>query len=234
MREALAGCLVELHLLLEAEIGFRPVGWEQSWAKVRDQLGTYMIGGMAAVVRRLATVGFSNIVISADHGHVMVHEIALGDVLGKPPGEWMMAKVRSLLGRALAPGPGVVIFKAGHVGIQGDPDEICVPVGFKGFSAGASYFHEGIRLQEALVPVIVVRVRGGFAGQGRREISIRYRSDRFTSRVIGLRVECSGPDFGEPIRVRVEAYEGTSAKASIVDEAADCEARDERTHEVPL
>jgi len=195
---------------------------------------TDVIGEMAAVVRRLATVGFSNIVISADHGHVMVHEIAPGDVVGKPPGEWMMAKRRSLLGRALAAGPGVVILKAGHVGIQGDPDEICVPVGFKVFSAGASYFHEGISLQEALVPVIVVRVRGSLAGQGRREISVRYRSDRFTSRVIGLRVECSGLDFGEPIRVRVEAYEGTSAKASIVGEAADCEARDERTHEVTL
>jgi hypothetical protein len=115
--EELAGCLAERHLFLEAEIGFRPVGGERSWAKVRDQLGTYMIGEMAAVVRRLATIGFSNIVISADHGHVMVHEIAPGDVVGKPPGEWMMAKVRSLLGRALAPGPGVVILKAGHVGI---------------------------------------------------------------------------------------------------------------------
>jgi hypothetical protein len=125
-------------------------------------------------------------------------------------------------------------WRAGHVGIQGDPDEICVPVGFKVFSAGASYFHEGISLQEALVPVIVVRVRGSLVGQGRREIAVRYRSDRFTSRVIGLRVECSGLDFGEPIRVRVEAYEGTSAKASIVGEAADCEARDERTHEVTL
>jgi len=84
------------------------------------------------------------------------------------------------------------------------------------------------------VPVIVVRVRGSLAGQGRREISVRYRSDRFTSRVIGLRVECSRLDFGEPIRVRVEAYEGTSAKARLVGEAADCEARDERTHEVTL
>lgn len=195
---------------------------------------TDVSGEMAAVVRRLATVGFSNIVISADHGHVMVHEIAPGDVVGKPPGEWVVAMRRSLLGRALAAGPGVVILKAGHVGIQGDPDEICVPVGFKVFSAGASYFHEGISLQEALVPVIVVRVRDNLAGQGRREISVRYRSDWFTSRVIGLRVECSGLDFGEPIRVRVEAYEGTSAKASIVGEAADCEARDERTHELTL
>jgi hypothetical protein len=189
---------------------------------------------MAAVARRLATVGFSNIVISADHGHVMVHEIAPGDVVGKPPGEWMMMKRRSLLGRALAAGPGVLIFKGEHVGIQGDPEEICVPVGFKVFSAGASYFHEGISLQEALVPVIVVNVRAGLAGQGRRQITIRYRSDRFTSRVIGLRVECSGLDFGEAVRVRIEAYDGTSAKASMVGEAADCEARDERTHEVTL
>lgn len=102
----------------------------------------------------------------------------------------------------------MVILKAGHVGIQGDPDEICVPVGFKVFSAGASYFHEGISLQEALVPVIVVRIRTSLAGQGRRQIAVQYRSDRFTSRVIGLRVECSGLDFGEAVRVREEAKVG--------------------------
>jgi hypothetical protein len=195
---------------------------------------TDVVGEMAAVARRLATSGFSNIVISADHGHVMLPEIAPGDVVGKPPGEWTMVKRRSLLGRALAAGPGAMIFKAEHVGIQGDPEEICVPVGFKVFSAGASYFHEGISLQEALVPVIVVRVRASLAGQGRRQIAVRYRSDRFTSRVIGLRVECSGLDFGEAVRVRIEAYDGTSAKANMVGEAADCEARDERTHEVTL
>ena len=34
--------------------------------------------------------------------------------------------------------------------------------------------------------------------------------------------------------MRIEAYDGSSAKAKVVGEAADCEARDESTHEVIL
>lgn len=44
----------------------------------------HVVGEMTAVARRLATIGFSNIVISADHGHVMFPEMAPGDVVGKP------------------------------------------------------------------------------------------------------------------------------------------------------
>ena len=34
--------------------------------------------------------------------------------------------------------------------------------------------------------------------------------------------------------MRIEAYSGAGAKAKVVGEAADCEARDENTHEVTL
>ena len=34
--------------------------------------------------------------------------------------------------------------------------------------------------------------------------------------------------------MRIEAYHGSGAKAKVVGEAADCEARDEKTHEVTL
>ena len=39
---------------------------------------------------------------------------------------------------------------------------------------------------------------------------------------------------GTAARVRVEAYGGTGTKAKVVGEAADCEARDEKTREVTL
>jgi hypothetical protein len=41
--EELAGCLAELRRFLETEIGFRPTGRARSWAKVREQLGTYVL-----------------------------------------------------------------------------------------------------------------------------------------------------------------------------------------------
>lgn len=193
-----------------------------------------VVGEIADVIKRLSTVGFTEFVISADHGHILLPEILPGDVVPKPQGEWLKEKRRSLLGKSFSTGQGVLILRAKDVGITGDSEEICVPKGFKVFSKGEAYFHEGLSLQEAVVPVVVARFKSVGAGQGRQSVTLHYRSDKFTSRVIGLKVTYSGLDFGEPLRVRIEAYEGSSAKAKKVGEAADCDARDERTHEITL
>jgi hypothetical protein len=128
-----------------------------------------------------------------------------------------------------------MLFRAADVGIQGTPEEICVPVGFKVFNAGEGYFHEGMSLQECVVPAVVVRVRTRSTGQGKQEVHIRYRSDKFTSRVIGLKMQyVCGELFEKPVRVKVRAHGGTAVNARVVGEAADCDARDESTHEVTL
>jgi hypothetical protein len=125
--------------------------------------------------------------------------------------------------------------KAGHVGIQGDVQEICLPIGFRVFSDGEGYFHGGLSLQEAIVPVIMLRASSAEQTvQGKPEVDIQYRTDRFTSRVIGLKFHLRSDVFGTPAQVRIEAYDGKNTKANQVGEAADCEARDEKTREVTL
>lgn len=194
-----------------------------------------VIGDIAAAVRWVVSQGFNRIVISADHGHMMLPEIPAGDVVQAPPGVWLENKRRCRLGSGLSTASGTITLKAGHVGMQGDLQEVCFPIGFRVFSEGDGYFHSGLSLQEAVVPVIEFQ-----AGQekpstaGKSEIDIRYRSDKFTSRVIGLTFNLQGDMFGTTARVRIEAYDGTGIKAKIVGEAADCEARDEKTREVIL
>lgn len=194
-----------------------------------------VVSDILGAVRRLFTQGFTRVVISADHGHLMLPEIAPGDVVKKPPGEWLMSKRRCLLGSGAAETDGTVTLKAGRLGIQGDVEDFCMPVGYRVFSQGEGYFHEGLSLQEALVPVVMVRGGGeGVPTAGRPEVKIRYRSDKFTSRVIGLKVFAETDLFGAPIHVLIEAFDGTGPKASLVGGAADCEARDEKTHVVTL
>ncbi|RJQ50959.1 MAG: PglZ domain-containing protein [Desulfobacteraceae bacterium] len=194
-----------------------------------------VIGDIAAAVRWVVSQGFNRIVISADHGHMMLPEIPAGDVVQSPPGGWVENKRRCRLGSGLSGGAGTVTLKAGHVGIQGDVLEICLPIGFRVFSDGEGYFHGGLSLQEAVVPVIVYRAGRSSEGKGMKPgIDIRYRSNKFTSRVIGLKLHLQGDLFHTPVRVRIEAYDGSGAKAKIVGEAADCEARDEKTREVAL
>lgn len=196
-----------------------------------------VIGDIAGAVRWVVSQGFDRVVISSDHGHVMLPEIPAGDVIQPPRGSWLVSKRRCLLGSSLAGSSGTVILKAAQVGIEGDVQEICFPIGFRVFSEGEGYFHGGLSLQEAVVPVITLRAERANDGvAGKPEIEILYRTDRFTSRVIGLKFLLKSDMFGNPARarIRIEAYVGSGSKAKVVGEAADCEARDERTREVTL
>ena len=194
-----------------------------------------VVGDIASAVRWVVAQGFNRVVISSDHGHMMLPEIPPGDVVQSPPGGWLENKRRCRLGSGLSGTAGTVTLKAGHVGVQGDLQEVCLPIGFRVFSDGPSYFHGGLSLQEAVVPVIIYRAGDDApGGGGKPEIDIRYRSDKFTSRVIGLKFHLQGDMFATTAQVRIEAYDGTGAKAKVVGEAADCEARDEKTHEVTL
>ena len=197
------------------------------------KLMSSILGEMKGAAGRLASLGFQHLVFSADHGHVLLPEIPPGDVVAAPSGTWLKSKRRCRLGSGLAATAGTVVLRARDVGIQGTPEEICVPVGFKVFTDGAGYFHEGLSLQECVLPAVVVRVKTTTTSQGKREVSIRYRSEEFTSRVIGLKVTYSSL-FDETVRVRVQAYGGTAANAKVVGDAADCDARDDSTHEVTL
>lgn len=194
-----------------------------------------VIGDLAAAVRWVAAQGVNRVVISADHGHMMLPEIPPGDVVQTPPGNWLENKRRCRLGSGLSGAAGTLTLKAGHVGVQGDVQEVCLPIGFCVFAEGEGYFHGGLSLQEAVVPVIGFRAGGEPHGAaGKPKIDIRYRADRFTSRVIGLKFHLQSDMFGAPARVRIEAYDGSGAKAKVVGEAADCEGRDEKTREVTL
>jgi len=194
-----------------------------------------VVGDIAVAVRWVVSQGFNRVVITSDHGHMMLPEIPAGDVVQSPSGSWLENKRRCRLGSSLSGAAGTITLKAGHVGVQGDVQEVCLPIGFRVFSDGEGYFHGGLSLQEAVVPVVVFRAgRETPAAAGKPEIDIRYRSDRFTSRVIGLKFHLQGDIFGTPARVRIEAYDGSGAKTKVVGEAADCEARDEKTGEVTL
>jgi hypothetical protein len=194
-----------------------------------------VVGDIASAIRWVVSHGFNRVVITSDHGHMMLPEIPPGDVVQSPAGGWLESKRRCRLGSGLSGTSGTITLKAGHVGIKGDLQEICLPIGFRVFSDGPSYFHGGLSLQEAIIPVIIYRAeQDSPAPGGKPEIEIRYRSEKFTSRVIGLKFHLQSDMFGTAFQVKIEAYDGTGAKPKLVGEAADCEARDEKTREVTL
>jgi hypothetical protein len=111
---------------------------------------------------------------------------------------------------------------------------MAVATGFRVFKSGSGYFHEGISLPECVLPLVVVNVAPApDIGATSPEVSLHYRSDRFTSRVIGLNVFFNSL-FDASLVLRLEAYDGSGSKAKVVGEAADCDARDPVTGLITL
>ncbi|MBI3970177.1 MAG: PglZ domain-containing protein [Chloroflexi bacterium] len=192
-----------------------------------------VIGDLRQAAMRLASLGFQTLVFASDHGHVFVPEALAGEVVSPPAGEWIAKKRRSLLGRAQASAPGVLVLRAHDMGIVGGADDFAVASGFKTFQAGTEYFHEGLSLQECVLPVVVVRAHKPQATAGGEQVTISYRRDRFTSSMVGLKVLLTAM-FADSLRVRVEAFDGTGPKARALGQAGDCDARDPATGEIVL
>jgi hypothetical protein len=193
-----------------------------------------ILGELVTAANRLAKLGFSTFVFAADHGHVLLPEVAAGDVVSKPPGEWLLEKRRCLLGQSTASSPGVLLLKADKMGLDVPVPELAIPTEFRVFRAGAGYFHEGVSIQECVVPVVVVNISKPAATESvGTTVAIRYRSDRFTSRVIGLKVFFNSM-LEDRIQIRLDAFDGSGPKATMVGEAVDCDARDPATGLITL
>src|SRR5438309_941168 len=78
-----------------------------------------VIGDLRTAATRLVDLGFQTLVFAADHGHVFVPEILVGDVLAAPAGVWQAKKRRALLGKSRAAASGVIIVAAEDAGIRG-------------------------------------------------------------------------------------------------------------------
>ena len=187
-----------------------------------------------AACDRLARQGIQRIVMAADHGHVLRREILPGEIVAEPPGDWYLSKRRCRLGRSAGSSPGVTVMRTSDLGLNGLLTDLAVPQGYRVFSAGEGYFHEGISLQECMIPVVELELTDrSIAGGQREQVSITYRADRFTSRVIGLKVSYTSITTPR-LTVKIQAFDGTGAKAVVVGEAADCEERDPATGLVTL
>src|SRR4030095_16165364 len=72
--------------------------------------------------------------------------------------EWVEVKNRALLG-AGQPNPQVVCMEAAQVGIRGDIARYVAGRGLATFTKGVRYFHEGLSLQECVLPVVRVGLK---------------------------------------------------------------------------
>lgn len=164
-----------------------------------------------AGLNKLKQFGFNEVVICTDHGFVLLPEQEPGDILAKPTGDWLKVKDRCLLGSGSA-SSGSVVFGKEEVGIEGDFDSYAVPRSFGTFSRRIPYFHEGLSLQECVLPLIHVHLPKPTEKEtGGLEVQIAYKGGRtnlVTTRLplIDISVFRTGLFEAEEIELRIEAW----------------------------
>lgn len=173
-----------------------------------------------AAVYRLRHLSFDDAVIATDHGFFLNTSREAGNVAVKPPGTWVTLHDRCLLGAGHADS-GSLVVAAEQLGIRGEFSQVAVPRALVAYREGLSYFHGGLSLQEALVPVIQMRLKVEEEKKAEEfRIVLSYRSGlkSITSRlpVIEVSVKGGGVLFDNSVELLIEAQ---NAAGEVVGEA---------------
>ena len=122
-------------------------------------------------VLRLADVGVENFVITADHGHLFGSRRGDHMKIDPPEGGQVVAlNRRCWIGRGGQTPSSCVRLSAADLGYQGTDLDIVVPRGTGVFKAGGnlSFHHGGLSLQEMIIPVLSLRLKGRRPAKARR------------------------------------------------------------------
>jgi hypothetical protein len=169
-------------------------------------------------LNKLESAGFQKAVVATDHGFILLHEQAPGDVTPKPPGNWLVRKSRCLLGQGEADANNLV-FPREHVNIPGEFRDYAVPKTLVPYERGNLYYHEGLSLQECVLPCLCVELKAQTAKKRLPAIHLSYRqgkTDKITSRRPVVDLAWSQMDaFAEEHEIEV-AIEVVDSKGIII------------------
>lgn len=176
-----------------------------------------------SALRKLAGLGFQDAVILTDHGFFLNTSLEAGDTCSKPAGKWVNVHERMLLGDGTGDASNLVMGKDA-LGLRGDFNQIAIPRALVAYQSGMTYFHGGISLQEALVPVISVRIHTKekkAVSQFTVILNYKRGGKKITTRLPVVEIAISGQSslFGgaeEAINLLLEAHD---AKGNVVGEA---------------
>ncbi|SEU47609.1 PglZ domain-containing protein [Nonomuraea wenchangensis] len=170
-----------------------------------------VIGNVARAIRKLASVGIENFVISADHGHQF--SIRKDDDMktDSPGGNTVDIHRRCWIGRGGATPAGTVRVTGAELGYDTNLDFV-FPTGLGVFKTGGglSFHHGSVSLQELVVPVVSLRIplQGSELPAG-KIVELRGVPDQLTNRTFGVRVLMVGDLFhAEPVALRVVLVSG--------------------------
>jgi hypothetical protein len=179
---------------------------------------------IGAALHKLRRHGFTDAVIAADHGFFLNALAGSGDVCRKPQGNWpVYAHDRMALGAGAADSSNLVL-GAERLGMRAEGfTQVALPRSLAPYRAGYFYFHGGLSLQEAVVPVLVARLQQAHEQEGAQaRITLGYKggaSKKITTLVPVFDVSLVAVGLfsqGQPVEVLLEAH---NRQGDVVGEA---------------
>ncbi|MFA5904948.1 MAG: PglZ domain-containing protein [Desulfobacula sp.] len=183
-----------------------------------------LIPGTLKLIRvalhKLRGMGFQEAVIATDHGFFLNAQAEAGDVCTKPQGKWLVnAHDRMMLGNGTADGHSLVV-STEKLGIRGDFAQAACPRSMAPYRAGYHYFHGGLSLTEAVVPVLIARLDVSCKPVAKTlEINLTYKkgAKKITTRLPVFEVLLTADLFssGESVEILLEAQD---SKGNVIGE----------------
>ena len=171
-------------------------------------------------INKLAKAGFHEAVIATDHGFFLNVQAEAGDVCTKPPGHWVTAHERCLLGDGAADLHNFVV-GAEKLGVRGDFAQVGGPRSLAPYRAGLLYFHGGASLPELVVPVLTAKLATTTAPrleQASVRLGYKNGAKRITTRLPVIDVEVEADIFGQSADFEL-LLEAQDKKGNVVGEA---------------
>ena len=162
---------------------------------------------LRVAISMLQSQGFNQVVIATDHGFFMNRQATEGDVCPKPAGDWYLTHERIALGSGNADQHHFVM-PATQAGIKGDYSQLAGPSTMAAYSRGKLYFHGGASLQECVVPVMEVKLKGKAKATQQTVVTLSYKKDTkaITSRRPIVELSVTSDDMFAQTEILLEAH----------------------------
>lgn len=192
---------------------------------------TRVLKSLRRGIERVRRLGFTRVVVAADHGHLFGYERGDDQKMEAPSGQTLELHRRCWVGRHVTPPAYAHQFKASQLGLSGDL-ELVFPRGlaiFRKQGGAEAYFHGGISLQELVIPILSLRLESPQKATRGSDVRLAPGSDPVTNRA--FKVDLLYASVIEPERtVRLTVLQGDQE----VGEVMVAEGFNDQTKEVTL
>lgn len=157
-------------------------------------------------IRRLASMGVTDFVITADHGHLFGESIESGMKIDAPGGNTVDLHRRVWIGRGGSSGATSVRIPVSRVGLGGDL-ELVFPRSLACFTAkggSTSFFHGSASFQELVIPVAVLKAKRVQPTTANAVVTLSIERPRITTRFFSVAAQYSVTDLFGPNERRVK------------------------------